>query len=502
MSMRVHTDRLAMVCWLPKDILQTTQLGDGTFGRFKATSKDAQTILRTREHVKALYLAARVVKVMMATKTHSVHRIHLTVVPMACVGDAKDIITQFLRDPDVVDYTNIWGFKLMIELADGLPAEASPMQYMQQALRRIMEANNLACGDLPGTEAMQDEPGEGGGRPQFSRKRRRDTGGNTQAWSAEVYRANEEVHLYDDQQALFRFGPGSNDWSYTMLNSDHMRYMLEVVTDNPLFYRNDGYRLHDDAGNSVFDAPLAFSVYGNNHWGTFVPPGAHPDYCRRLEPDIDGFIDLAAENDGEARLLHYTIKPTDFSNIGIFLTKRFPKFLPTHHGLHDHIMGCSSLYFLEQCKVNGASNNQSIWVRLKEAISAEKGMFPLPAAEHRKPDDAAGAQGAPLVVQRRVDGRWRCRLEMLDAEGRVTRPLLFRDKDGNFKEAEYIPERREWRATHRQGFSVISEYRVTEKSQSDMPGFVPMVELTATKGGRTSVYRLVQVGELPAPLPP
>lgn len=477
--MLVNNERLICNVPIPLDMLDTTEMGDGSFGRVRAGSKDFGVILRIRELVKYRYLAQRLCKQMSTEHPGSVRRVHLVVVPRADVANPREILERALQDPDVLDYSKVWGFRVLLELSENLPDGAPAEEFLRDALRKILEVNNLACGNGTAPAGGADGGGERqGGHP----KRRRMEKGviSPQEMRREVYRTNEEVHLYDDQDGLFRFGEGSKDWSLTLLNDTHLMAMFESVTDT-IDYRKDEWMVAgSDPHERVFNATRALRLYDNNNWNT-VPRGAHPDYWTRIPTDAAGDVDMASGNGG-MRLFHYTISASDFSNPEIFLTKRFPKFWPTHSGLYDRVLGCTNLQFLEQAKVADASNNQSIWVRLRDAIAEEKIKQPVPGPEFRQP----GAGGAPLVVQRKdasaADG-WRCVLKLRGPGGVVFAPMAG---------AEYNKERREWSAFH--NFS--DEYRITERSAAMLEGFSPLVEMSIKQGGRIRKFTLVQEGDV------
>jgi hypothetical protein len=124
----VDPSRLVMSAFISLASLKTTQRGDTTFGRVAVFDPNTKRGLQFRARWFLLHLAARLVRVMNDRVPGAVERVFLVAVPAACAGDpAPDILRSFLEEPDILDCSKLWGYRIMVELADHPGKQAQPI---------------------------------------------------------------------------------------------------------------------------------------------------------------------------------------------------------------------------------------------------------------------------------------------------------------------------------------------------------------------------------------
>lgn len=401
--------------YLPLDIYRTTELGDGQFGRFRTEASPASAYVRIREHAKQLHTVQRLCRLVAKRYPRAIRRVLLWVVPREDCADASEILDAFQRDPEVVDYTRVWGFKIAVEVDEtefpkrvigegqqdhgaATDQHASPAEVWQWAVWRMICENRRACGlDGDGAQEEQEEqaadPSENPRPAKRQRAQRPRSAPPPDAMLREVHRANDEVYDYDDKNMMFRLGAGTADWSGTFLSADGLRFMLCVIADDVTdFYKTHNAYAHRDG----FNAGAAWS-FGNPRWNEANPDveprkhafrGAHVQhlYPQAFSPSVTDPADADALPGTHIRpaadgRLAYSIPADHFMSREIFATKRFPKFWPTHAGIHEHIEGCRAMSYMDAARgASATATPASVWEVLRRAIETEKERHPAPGA--------------------------------------------------------------------------------------------------------------------------
>lgn len=176
-EMMVDKLSLVLVCYLGFDALTRTELNDGQLGRFRTSMglDDVDRIMYVRETLKHVSLVSRLTSLMEEAHPGAVRRVHMTAIPRA--GEtASDILGDFLQNPEVLDYTRLWGYRFMVELAPDLTDSSGdptpPQEILAAALRTLMEGNNEKVGSRAAN--TRSAPQEGG-EAAAARKKQRGT---------------------------------------------------------------------------------------------------------------------------------------------------------------------------------------------------------------------------------------------------------------------------------------------------------------------------------------
>ena len=405
--------------WLPLDVFKTSELGNGVFGCFLPTAADPASYIRVREHLRQLHMAQRLAR--WFAKKRALERVLLWIVPRQGV-DAATLLQEFFRDPELVDYRKIWGFRFALQVAlvppDGddeggaggaaLGGGGGGPPTRDAAFYAMIQDNREACG-------IDDEGGGGGGGgPPPKKKMRRPAGAmNPERLRAEVHRASHEVRLFEDAEATFRLGPGTADWSGTLLAASTVRTMLQVIMGGRASELAHLSAFPTAAGD--FNCAKAFDMMFEDLWGAFAPAGAAPAACA-LATEY-GEVRL----DGGGAALVYEVPPEDFWDRGVFATKYFPKLRPSGETVAEQLEGLRVMAFLDAARPPpGGGASPSLWEVIKSAIDAERAAAPPPPSslagvafmvpdggDLRPSDDVAAPGWAYDAARRAWTGRLR-----------------------------------------------------------------------------------------------